>query len=196
MSADGITVRPDGLVVVENVMGLWRLIRTTAYPAHLSGITPQQFWLLRHLEGQCPRSVGALADTLGITASSTTSACKRLEQAGLVTRARQADDERVVEVDLTPRGHAQLEEMRQRQRDVVERLIAVLDPQEQATLDQLLARILNAAREQLDDQPACHSRHAGQHRMEARQGGKHAAPPPHGQNGEDSTPDRVGGTGV
>jgi DNA-binding MarR family transcriptional regulator len=69
-----------------------------------------------------------------------------LEQAGLVTRTRQATDKRVVLVDLTAQGRAQLDELRRRQREVVGRLLAVLDPQEQATLQRLLARVLAAGR--------------------------------------------------
>jgi MarR family transcriptional regulator, organic hydroperoxide resistance regulator len=82
---------------------------------HGSRLTAEQIWLLRFLERQCPGNVGALAEALGITPSSATTACKRLEQAGLVTRTRQATDERVVLVDLTAQGRAHLDEMRRRQ---------------------------------------------------------------------------------
>jgi DNA-binding MarR family transcriptional regulator len=101
---------------------------------------------MRYLERQCPVSVGAVAEALGITLNSATTACKRLEQAGLVMRTRQATDERVVLVDLTAQGRAQRNEMRRRQREAVGRLLAVLDPQEQATLQRLLARVLAAGR--------------------------------------------------
>lgn len=166
----------DGLI--ENLTGLWRLIRMAAYPTHVAGITPQQFWLLRHLELRCPLNIGVLADMLGVTSSSTTSACKRLEQAGLVTRTRQTDDERVVRVDLTAQGRAQLEQMRQRQRDVVGRLVAVLDPQEQAMLEHLLARVLADGRAELGGD-SCFA--GGRpHHMGAPHGGAPDAPAPRG----------------
>jgi MarR family transcriptional regulator, organic hydroperoxide resistance regulator len=150
---------PGAERLIEDVMGLWRLVRAAAYPPHQAGLTAEQFWLLRYLERQCmgaahPISVGALAEALGITPSSATSACKRLEQAGLVTRTRQATDERVVQVDLTAQGRAQLGEMRRRQREAVGRLLAVLDPQEQATLQRLLARVLAAGRQSAGG-PSC-----------------------------------------
>jgi DNA-binding MarR family transcriptional regulator len=80
-----------------------------------------------------------------------------LERAGLVTRTRQATDERVVQVDLTAQGRAQLSEMRQRQREAVARLLAVLDPQEQATLQRLLARVLAAGRQGAGGPSCCTS---------------------------------------
>ena len=64
-------------------MGLRRLVRAAAYPPHHARLnarlTAEQFWLLRYLDRQCPVSVGALAKALGITPSSATTACKRLE---------------------------------------------------------------------------------------------------------------------
>ena len=83
--------------------------------------------------------------------------CKRLEQAGLVTRTRQATDKRVVLVDLTAQGRAQLDELRRRQREAVGRLLAVLDPQEQATLQRLLARVLSAGRQGAGGPSCCTS---------------------------------------
>lgn len=148
----------DGLI--DDVTGLWRLVRAASYPVHHAGVTPQQFWLLHYLEQHCPLSVGGLAIALGITSSSATSACKRLEQAGLVTRTRQVSDERVVEIDLTAEGRAQLVAIRQRQRDAVGRLLAVLDTREQVVLERLLGRVLDAGRAQLGGE-AC--RHAGRH---------------------------------
>jgi DNA-binding MarR family transcriptional regulator len=143
--------------LIEDVMGLWRLVRAAAYPPHHVRRTAEQFWLLRYLERQCPVSIGTLAEALGITPSSATTACKRLEQAGLVTRTRQATDKRVVLVDLTAQGRAQLDELRRRQREAVGRLLAVLDPQEQATLQRLLARVLSAGRQGAGGPSCCTS---------------------------------------
>ena len=148
---------PSAERLIEDFIGLWRLLRAAAYPPHQAALTAEQFWLLRYLERQCPVSVGALAEALGITPSSATSACKRLEQAGLLTRTRQATDERVVQVDLTAQGRAQLGEMRRRQREAVGRLLAVLDPQEQATLQRLLARVLAAGRQSAGGPSCCTS---------------------------------------
>ena len=59
-------------------------------------ITPEQYWLLRLLRKRGTLSIGEVAEALGVTGSSATTACKRLEKAGLLTRERQSDDERMV----------------------------------------------------------------------------------------------------
>jgi DNA-binding MarR family transcriptional regulator len=111
-------------------------------------MTPQQYWLLRHLRRAGPRNIGELADELGVTTASATMACKRLEKAGLVIRERQADDERIVQVALTEQGRAQIDTWLQHRRDSLAKLLDVLNQQEQQELQQLLERLLAAAEEQ------------------------------------------------
>lgn len=74
------------------------------------GITyPQYLVLLALWEGD-GRTVGAIAARLGLESSTLTPLIKRLEAAGLVTRTRNPEDERQVQVRLTPRGAALREE--------------------------------------------------------------------------------------
>ncbi|CAM3217389.1 MarR family winged helix-turn-helix transcriptional regulator [Paracoccus nototheniae] len=70
------------------------------------GITYPQFLVLLTLWAQDSQSVGALGDHLGLDSSTLTPLIKRLGAADLVTRQRDARDERRVIVSLTPRGHA------------------------------------------------------------------------------------------
>src|SRR2546421_3032390 len=90
--------------LVEDLLALWRLLRASTHPVRRAEITPEQYWLLRLLHRKGPMSISELAEVLGVTGSSITTACKRLEKAGLVKRERQGDgcDERVVLVVLTP----------------------------------------------------------------------------------------------
>jgi DNA-binding MarR family transcriptional regulator len=59
-----------------------------------------------------PRRITELAELEGLAQPTTTLLVKRLEQHGLVTRERQADDGRVVLVTLTDAGMAALEDYR------------------------------------------------------------------------------------
>ena len=68
------------------------------------GLTYPQYLVLHALWEQDGRTVGAIAERLGLESSTITPLVKRLESAGLVTRARNPDDERQVQVRLTPRG--------------------------------------------------------------------------------------------
>src|SRR6266513_844573 len=104
--------------LVDDILALYHLIRRTSHPIHRAEITPEQYWLLRLLRRKSALSISELAEALGVTGSSITTACKRLEKAGLVTRERQDDDERMVRVLLTSQGHKQVEAWHQRRREI------------------------------------------------------------------------------
>jgi DNA-binding MarR family transcriptional regulator len=114
-------------------------------------MTPEQYWLLRLLRRRGALSIGELAEALGVTGSSVTTACKRLEKAGLVTRERQVDDERMVKVALTDQGSTRIESWEQLRRELLTRLLAPLDQDEQHTLQHLLERVLETAERQTSD---------------------------------------------
>jgi Transcriptional regulators len=130
--------------LTEDLLLLTRLLR----PLRHTDLTPEQYWLLRRLQCSGPHSISELAQGLGITTGSATVACKRLEKAGLVTRVRQTEDERVVHVSLTEQGRTQIENVRQQRRESLSYLLRTLDPQEQQELQRLIEKLLEAAEEQ------------------------------------------------
>ncbi len=135
--------------LVDDILAFYHLIRRTSHPVHRAEITPEQYWLLRLLRRKDALSVGELAEALGVTGSSVTTACKRLEKAGLVTRERQSDDERMVRVMLTAQGHQHVEAWHQRRREIVGQWLAALEQDEQEMLQHLLERLLEGAGEPL-----------------------------------------------
>jgi DNA-binding MarR family transcriptional regulator len=70
------------------------------------GVTYPQYLVLVVLWERGAQGVGELASALQMDIGSLSPMLKRLEVKGLVTRRRQAEDERRVLVDLTPRGVA------------------------------------------------------------------------------------------
>ena len=137
--------------LVDDVLALYHLIRRASHPVHRAEMTPEQYWLLRLLRRRGALSIGELAEALGVTGSSVTTACKRLEKAGLVTRERQVDDERMVRVALTDQGSARIESWEQQRRELLAQLLAPLDQDEQRTLQHLLERVLETADRQTCD---------------------------------------------
>lgn len=135
--------------LVDDVLALYHLIRRTSHPVHRAEMTPEQYWLLRLVNRRGALSIGELAEALGVTGSSVTTACKRLEKAGLVTRERQVDDERMVRVMLTGQGLARIESWQQQRRELLTQLLAPLDQDEQRTLQHLLERVLETADRQI-----------------------------------------------
>jgi MarR family transcriptional regulator, organic hydroperoxide resistance regulator len=70
------------------------------------GITYPQYLALMALWERAPRSVGELGQALGLDSGTLTPLLKRLQAGGLVTRTRDAQDERRVLIALTPAGAA------------------------------------------------------------------------------------------
>jgi DNA-binding MarR family transcriptional regulator len=100
--------------------------------------------LVRHLDGELsrtelgllntlssgPRRITELAELEGLAQPTMTSLVKQLEQQGLVRRERQADDGRVVLVQLTDEGDVALEGYRTRIRDVLGTYLAEIPDEE------------------------------------------------------------------
>ncbi len=131
--------------LIDDVQMLYHLIRRASHPVKRAEMTPEQYWLLRLLRRRGTLSIGELAEILGVTGSSVTTACKRLEKVGFVTRERQSDDERKVMVMLTEQGNEQIEAWQQRRREFLQTLLVPLDEEQQSTLQHLLERILYEA---------------------------------------------------
>ena len=70
------------------------------------GLTYPQYLVLNVLWREDRQNVGAIADRLGLESSTLTPLLKRLEEAGLVDRARNPENERQVFVQLTEKGRA------------------------------------------------------------------------------------------
>ena|SRR5215467_432673 len=135
--------------LVDDVLALYHLIRRASHPVHRGEMTPEQYWLLRLLRRKGAMNIGELAEALGVTGSSVTTACKRMEKAGLITRERQSDDERMVRAMLTEQGHKRVEAWQQQRRELLSQLLDPLNQDEQAALQKLLEQILEFA-----EQPA------------------------------------------
>lgn len=133
--------------LVEDLLVLWQLLRTSTHPVRRAEITPEQYWLLRLLHRRGSMSISELAEILGVTGSSITTACKRLEKAGLVKRERQTEgcDERIVLVVLTPHGIEQIATWQQERRTMLSHMLSPLTQQEQNELQRLIERVLEAA---------------------------------------------------
>jgi DNA-binding MarR family transcriptional regulator len=102
-------------------------------------LTYPQYVVMRVLWQRGPLGVKEIGSVLDLDYGTLSPLLKRLESAGLVTRTRRRDDERAVEIALTPAGAA----MEAKARDIP---CAVLDgfgltDRESKTLRGLLARI-------------------------------------------------------
>lgn len=70
------------------------------------GLTYPQYLVMLVLWKQAPQTVGSLGDMLYLDSGTLTPLLKRMEAAGLISRTRDAEDERRVLIDLTANGRA------------------------------------------------------------------------------------------
>lgn len=105
--------------------GLRHFQRWSEAQARRAGLTPAQHQLLLAIRGHGdPRgpTVGEVADYLLLRHHSTVELVDRADRAGLVARARDRDDQRVVRLRLTPAGSEQLERLSALHLEELERL--------------------------------------------------------------------------
>lgn len=100
------------------------------------GLTYPQYLVMLALWEHAPSTVGALGEALGLDSATLTPLLKRMEAGGLVTRSRDAADERRVLVEPTAKGQA----LRAGVKDVSAGLACVmpLDPEELKSLHRTL----------------------------------------------------------
>jgi DNA-binding MarR family transcriptional regulator len=104
---------------------LRRFERWSAEQAQSAGLTPAQHQLLLAVRGHPDHrgpTIGDIADYLLLRHHSAGELVGRAETAGLVRRARDADDRRVTRLQLTDEGFARLESLTARHLEELERL--------------------------------------------------------------------------
>ena len=109
----------------------FRLARFLAFSENAAkdaGLTPVQYLLLLHIGGAPGRdwaTVGELAERLQASPHGTAALVLRCEANGLVTKQRNAEDARLVEVHLTARGRKLLERVASQHKDELRTLRGV-----------------------------------------------------------------------
>ncbi|RIK43057.1 MAG: hypothetical protein DCC58_10160 [Chloroflexi bacterium] len=128
----------------EDLLELCRVLRQTTHQTRRGEMTAEQYWLLRFLHHHDQASVGEIAAALGITQSSATTACQRLERAGLACRQRGDRDERVVRVQLTEEGRTRMQQWLAQKSQALGQFLTPLEPSECDELFRLLHKLLGA----------------------------------------------------
>ncbi len=93
--------------LLEFRIGLRRFLRWSEEQAQATGVSPAQHQLLLAIRGHPDRrgpTIGDVAEHLLLRHHSAVGLVDRAEVAGLVRRAQDRDDHRIVRLRLTPRG--------------------------------------------------------------------------------------------
>jgi DNA-binding MarR family transcriptional regulator len=116
--------------------------------AHAEGITGGQAALLAQIRSYPDLGVRELAAREGVSAPAMTRYIDRMEKAGLVVRARSAEDARRIKLALTPKGVRALRSVRRRRTAWLAERLQGLSPEELAAVDRAiepLSRLLEDA---------------------------------------------------
>ncbi len=125
---DTVTALADRLRL--SVTRLARQLRRNADVA----ASPTQLSALATIERKGPLTLGELASYEGVQPPTVTAAVGRLEQQGLVVRHTDADDRRVVRVEITRAGRTLLARNRSRKTAFLAQRLAALTDDERARL--------------------------------------------------------------
>lgn len=143
----------EGLVSSSDVDFALRAIRRVVEVCRARGgwdsesgteVTEKQARILRQLDHRDPTMVGELAEFLGVTASTMSLNLKRLEALGCVTRTRDPDDGRVMNVRLTERGRRLRDGWSFLETARVDAVLAALRPRERERMMEGLSLLLEA----------------------------------------------------
>lgn len=127
----------DALTLAEPIQArLWQMAE----------LTVTQIAVLRQLRGG-PRSSGKLGRAVGLSPTSITRLLDRLERRGLISRRRDSEDRRVVEVHLAPDGDRLLGEIRLLRGSPLHRAVESLSSEERRRLTSGLRRLIELARD-------------------------------------------------
>jgi DNA-binding MarR family transcriptional regulator len=127
----------DALALAEPIQArLWQL-------AHL---TLTQVSVLRHLRSS-PHTAGRLGELAGLSATSISRLVDRLERRGLVSRKRDTEDRRMVEVHLEPAGERLLGEAKVFRGSELHHAVEAMSSDERRRLTASLARLVELTRE-------------------------------------------------
>jgi DNA-binding MarR family transcriptional regulator len=104
---------------------LARFLRFSERAARAAGVTPKQYLILLHICGSRGRdwaTVGELAERLQSSAHGTVALVNRCVASGLVSKRRNGDDARCVEVHITAHALKLVERIAARHRDELQSL--------------------------------------------------------------------------
>ena len=133
-TAAGDPAQQDLESIVEAFRQAWRALRANDPANWAEGLTMPQIRVLFFLGRSGPASVGQVATGLGISQPSATETLDRLVRQGLVDRAPDACDRRVVRSVLTERGKEMIDRPWETRRAVLTTALRGVSPEERSAI--------------------------------------------------------------
>ncbi|GAB2981028.1 hypothetical protein GCM10023080_053990 [Streptomyces pseudoechinosporeus] len=136
------------MLVAVNLGRAWMQLSTKSDAYHRQfGWSWAGFRLLSFLWAEGDLEVRELAERLWSTRAAVSSAVNKLEAAGMVRRKPVPNDRRLIVIQLTDSGRAQLERAIKGQTEIEQEFLSSLDPQQQRQLAELLQTVADCSDE-------------------------------------------------
>jgi DNA-binding MarR family transcriptional regulator len=149
MQSSRASVTPDE--VVDAVLTASRVLVAVAAQSLATAehheVSLAQYRVLVLVASRGPQRVADLADALSVNPSTATRVCDRLYAKNLIRRRRPPGQRREVRISLSPVGRALVDEVTQRRRGGIARLLEAVPQEEQADLVHALRTLAEAAGE-------------------------------------------------
>ena len=116
-------------------------------------LSASQLNALMHLYYQGMCGVSDIGERLGVTNGAASQLVDRLVQQDLLTRAEDASDRRVRQIQLTPKGRALIEAGIEARQRWMQELTSALTPEQQNSIGAALTTLTKAAKRLEEEQP-------------------------------------------
>jgi DNA-binding MarR family transcriptional regulator len=127
----------------HKLLAIMRLARQHSRQlADEQGLRPQEHSVLRYLMENGDATIGQMQQYLHKSPSTTSALMAKLENAGLVTRQRSVEDNRVVVVTLTPQGRERTQNTPLAGYPLLRRQLGTLSEARQIAINDVLTEIL------------------------------------------------------
>ena len=140
----------DVAAAVESTAESLLSVLDRARQAQSAAVPPAQLRVLTIVAAAGQTNMSRLAGALAVVPSSASRLCDRLEATGLLRRVPDPKDRREVRVLLTPAARRMLDDLRERRRQSLERVLARMTPGCREDLVRALAAFDAAAAEEGD----------------------------------------------
>ncbi len=111
------------------------------------GITPLQYRALSLIKDKNP-TMGDLCNLLYLSSSSVTDLVDRIESNRLARRIRSSEDRRVITLEITEEGISLLEEIREKESEVLSKSLNLLDEETKIRIKYALEELYNVLKKE------------------------------------------------
>ncbi|HOL55080.1 MAG: MarR family transcriptional regulator [Dictyoglomi bacterium] len=132
-------------ILLNNVMALIKSRNRRLMESY--GITPLQYRALSLIKDKNP-TMGDLCNLLYLSSSSVTDLVDRIESNRLARRIRSSEDRRVITLEITEEGISLLEEIREKESEVLSKSLNLLDEETKIRIKYALEELYNVLKKE------------------------------------------------